>query len=437
MFKSRKRKLTVVTFFQSLYLTVSFFLSNDLFSYASSCSFGFLFSFTPFLMLILAVLIRFLHASPETVTSILENLGKYFEMLDVKEAEKTVSSLLKVENITSFEIILVVCIIILACRFVTSILSSLRKIFWLEQKNKPIASQFIVILIEAILIVLFSSLIFIFITMQTVITMPAFEPFANKFSDLLNSVTSTIMKNLPYVFVFCLTFIAYKIGSRTKPPFFMSAFFAMLCTFSLYIYLTVALNFINMKNYNVIYGVLGNLIILLFCVFVFFVIFLFFAQWLFVYQFFDILLLCELYILPERDNIKLFATIKRSLFIRPDNILLKNANVISLKRGSSIYTKGQDGTDAFYIVEGTVKIERQNHVNYAEKGSFFGEEACLLNEIRNEDAIALTDVKIIKIPEDIFFSLLEHNPQVSKKALAQISKYFSKLYITHQMEREF
>ena len=52
----------------------------------------------------------------------------------------------------------------------------------------------------------------------------------------------------------------------------------------------------------------------------------------------------------------------------------------------------------------------------------------MLEETRSEDAIAYTDVKLVRIPEERFFSLLERNPEVAQRALSQISGYFSKFY---------
>ena len=52
----------------------------------------------------------------------------------------------------------------------------------------------------------------------------------------------------------------------------------------------------------------------------------------------------------------------------------------------------------------------------------------MLEERRTEDAVAVSDAEIIRIPEELFFSLLEKNPTVAQKALSQISAYYSKFY---------
>ena len=204
--------------------------------------------------------------------------------------------------------------------------------------------------------------------------------------------------------------------------------FAAGSTLSFIVFLKIMNLFINVNKYNVIYGVLSNTIVLLMEVFFFFIIFLFFAQWLFVFQFFDTLLLCELYLLPARDETSLADLSKRLLFIRPDYLLKNELNTIRLKKGDNVYSTGQVGKDAFYVSKGTVRITRLNHVSFADRGCFFGEEACMLRELRNEDATAWTDAEIVRIPEETFFMILDKNPRAASKALSRISNYFAKFY---------
>ena len=215
---------------------------------------------------------------------------------------------------------------------------------------------------------------------------------------------------------------------RTRPSFFTCMLFAAGSTLSFIVFLKIMNLFINVNKYNVIYGVLSNTIVLLMEVFFFFIIFLFFAQWLFVFQFFDTLLLCELYLLPARDETSLADLSKRLLFIRPDYLLKNELNTIRLKKGDNVYSTGQVGKDAFYVSKGTVRITRLNHVSFADRGCFFGEEACMLRELRNEDATAWTDAEIVRIPEETFFMILDKNPRAASKALSRISNYFAKFY---------
>ena len=177
-----------------------------------------------------------------------------------------------------------------------------------------------------------------------------------------------------------------------------------------------------------VYGVLSSSIVLLMQVFFFFVLFMFFAEFLFVTQYLDTLIISQMYLLPAYDDTRPSSTIKRLLFIRPATLLKKGTYVMHYQKGEYIYHKGERGKNVYYIVKGSVCIQYRNSISFIDRGSFFGEEACMLDEIHYGDAIAHTSVEIIQIPEYIFFSILEKNPKVSMKALSRISTYFAKFY---------
>ncbi|MCR5218208.1 YhjD/YihY/BrkB family envelope integrity protein [Treponema sp.] len=408
-----------------MYLTFGFFLSNDLISYASACAFGFLLSFAPLALMIVVVLVRIMHASPSLLTSFLDQVPL---LKSIQNAESSLDKLFDVNRVSFFEFAIVIAIILMARRFFASIIGSLRKIFGQEQDTRPVINQFFILAGEALIVLLLASITFLVITARTITDIPGVHSFLFSHSKFWAFIIDLTLQNLPYIILFIMTVLAYRAGSRTRPSLLITTIMAASSTFILSIVLNVMQEFINFNAYNVIYGVLGNAIVLLLSVFLFFMIFLFFAQWLFVYQFFDTLLLCELYILPDHTETGIFATIKRALFIRPDHLMIKNGNLAFFKQGEHIYSINEEGHDAYYLVRGTVKLQTKNHISFIERGKFFGEEACMLNGIRTDEAIACTDADVIRIPEETFFSLLERNPKVSRKALSLISNYFSKFY---------
>lgn len=419
------RKITAVTVLQSLYLTGRFYLTNDLIAYASACAFGFLFSFIPTIMMILVILIRFLHASPETVTSFLNSTKIFSNTFDLQHL---VDSILSVKTVTNFEVVLGLAIIWMARRFFSSVMSGLHSVFKQQMPSRPVASQILILAGEAIIVILATVLIFAVISFKTIRRNPIFQGIVQAFPTLLGSFSSQIVNTLPLFIIFVMVTICYKEESGTKPSWLLCIVASAACTFSFWVFQRLMGLFINVNRYNLLYGVLSNVIVMLLEVYFFFMMFLFFAQYVFVYQFFDILLLGELYVLPKRENTNVLASIKRILFIRPDFLLSKDVNVIRCKKGDYIYRLGDADTDAYYIARGTVQIMHKNSLSYLERGSFFGEEACILNETRNEDACAHTDVEIVRISSNTFLSLLEKNPAASRKALSQISTYYAKVY---------
>ena len=422
--KSFLKKITLPTFLQSIYLTGNFFVSNDLLSYASACAFGFLFSFIPIVMMILVILIRFMHASPDMVSKLISSsvaMGNFFNI------ESFSNSILSIKTVTNFEIVLGITIVWMARRFFASVMGGLNCVFGNDAKPQPIMKQVIVLAGEAILVVAIAVIAFATITLSTINRTSILDKFVNDF-PIIQILTSRIVNAIPFVILFFAIAAAYKAGSRTKPKFSYCLLASAGSTLVFWLFRKLMGLFINVNKYNLVYGVLSNAIVLLMEMFFFFVIFLFFAQWLYVWQFFDTLLLSELYLLPDHDNTSILASLRRVLFIRPDALLRKNKNIISIPKGKYIYTSGEEGTDAYYLVQGTVQVYHKNHFSFIDRGKFFGEEACMFSGIRSEDALAYTDVKLVRIPEKKFFAILERNPEVSRMALSKISNYFAKFY---------
>lgn len=423
--QQQTHSLTLITILQSLYFSIMFTSANDLISYAAACAFGFMFSFIPIVMMILVILIRFLHAKPEAVTALL-NLNTI--ITNFINLDTLVQSIHQIKKITNFEIILSITIVWMSRRFFISFVKSMKRIF---KKNYRVQKGMTFVLIvagEASVTILMSILLFIFATFRTIIKLPILHSLVEHYPSLMDSFTNMIVTTFPLMLLFFAVLLCYKFGSRTNPNLIQCIFPALACILTFWGFKKIMKLFININRYNYVYGVLSNVIVLLLEVYFFFLFFLFFAQYLFVSQFFEILILSELYTLPSRNDISPKAIFKRLMFIRPDYLLNIQNKVIHIPKGQYIYRRGDNSTDSYYLAKGTVRLAYPNTLLYISSGMFFGETACMLEEIRNEDAIAETDVQLVKIPEELFFSILEHNPSVSSKALSQISSYFSKFY---------
>lgn len=427
MGKKHYRKVTFNSFLQSLYLTGYSFYSNDLFSYASSCAFGFLYSFIPIIILASVIVLRIANISPDTVLNLIQSSGIFTDTVDFT---KIINSITSIKRISNFEIITGIAVILMARRFFSTLISGINCIFKNQVRQKPIITQTFIIAVEAILIILISVVVTLAIAFRTVQQLSNFEKLMNRFPQILNDMNDLIMSTVPYFMVFLVITLTYQFCSRCKPRLLYSAVCAMACTLCIIGTQKLLRVFLNMNRYNIVYGVLSNLIVLLLEVWFFFIFFLFFAQQLFVIHYFDTLIIGELYLLPPRDSAKLKDSLKRIIFINPSYLTrqYKGTNVEHFSHGQQIYQEGDEGTDVLYILKGTVEISRTNNVNYIERGAFFGEQSCMLNEVRIDNAKALTDVDILKISSDTFFDVLDKNNNVSRKALSRISKYFSRFY---------
>lgn len=420
------RKLTFITFSQSIFLTAKYFLQNRLLSFAGSCAFSFLFSVIPLFMMVIMVLVRFLHASPNTVSAIISAipaLEQYFN------SDLVIQSVQSIRTVSSFEIIAGVFILWMARRFFASIFDSMQNIFHTQVKRKAFFNQILTFVTEIVIVLVSSAVVFAYNSLQTISSIEFLKQIPQLDFLYYGILSGNFVKLLPNFLIFAVVTILFKSASGTKPSLRLCMSISILCTGSFWIFRILMHFFLDVSRYNLIYGVLGHVIILFMDIFFFFVFFLIFAQFIYVVQFFDELLLGELYLLPDIEQTGLGAEIKRAFFIRPDFLIAKNkSNVLSFNPGETIFNKDDSDNFAYYIIKGSVKLIPEidfPDVNVLlHRGEFFGETSCLLDQKRNFTAVAVISTRIIKIDSERFRFLVHQNPEAAKKVLKQISPFF-------------
>ena len=426
MGKKTPRKITFITFSQSVFLTTKYFLQNRLLSFAGACSFSLLFSIIPLFMMIVIVLVRFLHASPNTINTIISaipELEKYFN------SEYVILSIQSIKSISSFEIIAGFFILWMARRFFASIFDSMQNIFHTQTKRKAILNQILTFVTEILIVLVSSAVIFAYISLQTISSFEFIRQLPQLDFIYRRIYALDLIKILPNLLIFAVVTVLFKTSSGTKPSFLLCICTSLLCTLSFLVFRIIMHRFLNVGNYNLIYGVLGHVIILFMDIFFFFVLFLLFAQFMYIIQFFDELLLGELYLLPNIEEGGLGAEIKRALFVRPDFLIAQNRNnVFQYKPGDVIFKKDEKEDYAYYIINGSVKLlknlEQKDNFNLAHRGEFFGELACVSEQKNSYTAIAVLTTDIIKIESTRFKFLVHQNPDAAKKVLKQIIPIF-------------
>ena len=420
------RKITFVTFSQSVFLTTKYFLQNRLLSFAGACAFSFLFSVIPLFMMVTMVLVRFLHASPKTVSAIINALPALEEFF---KSDSVIQSVQSIKTLSGFEIVAAIFILWMARRFFASIFDSMQNIFHTQVRRKALLNQFLTFFTEIIVVLVSSAVVFAYMSLQTLSSIEFLKQIPQLTFLYEGLLSGELIKILPNIMFFTVVTILYRTASGTKPTIILCMGTSLLCTFSFWVFRIIMHAFLNVGQYDLIYGVLGHVIILFMDIFFFFVFFLIFAQFIYVVQFFDELLLGELYLLPKIEQKGIGAEIKRAFFIRPDFLIAKNkSNVFSYKPGEIIFNKEDEENCAYYIIKGSVKLipEMELPEVYAlmHRGEFFGETSCILEQKRNFTAKAAISTRIIKIDSERFRFLVHQNPEAAKKVLKQISPFF-------------
>jgi CRP-like cAMP-binding protein len=96
---------------------------------------------------------------------------------------------------------------------------------------------------------------------------------------------------------------------------------------------------------------------------------------------------------------------------------------VSCSSGSTIYNEGEISDCMYLVIEGRVKLHRNNvKVMIAEPKGVFGSWALFDDEPRVVSATALEDSLLLKIDKEEFYELLADHSQITQGILKTFSK---------------
>jgi CRP/FNR family transcriptional regulator len=122
-------------------------------------------------------------------------------------------------------------------------------------------------------------------------------------------------------------------------------------------------------------------------------------------------------------RIPLFSGLSRGQLAQFQDIALEK----SFGRGELIFSDGDDGNGFYVVIDGTVKIfkvspDGKEHILHIfASGQTFGEVPVFAGEHFPANAEAIQDTRVLFFPRGAFVSLLEKNPALSLKLLADLS----------------
>ena len=410
----RKNRFTKLL--QTLYLTQVNYNRNSLNESAASCSFGFVFSFVPVMFMAVSILSGTLEKYPSVMNYILELSENFSDVYDVKSLIVYFS---KNGSFTLVNVVLAFFVIWVARLFFLSIARSISRIFHSQTPQKAYVIQLMTFIGEFALILGIIAIVIASFLLNRLLTQPAFAFLWEAFPFIFGRGFSALSSLVLYATIFFFTLVVYRFEPRTAPGLGTCILFAFLQTVSFWLISVWINTFMNLANYNLIYGAISSVIILMLKVYFFFISFLYFAQCLFVSQYLDSLLFCEMYMLPPENSKKLGDRIKRNLFINP-SVLQHEENTFILEKGDIIFSKGDDADAVFFIKKGRVIEELENEERIFNEGVFFGEKSAMLKRKRRGTTSADTDCEIIRIEAHEFRALLTQNPRASAHAMGKL-----------------
>ena len=411
-------------FGQMLYLTLSNFTKNALWESASSCAFGFIFSFIPVTMIIFTVLVGILRIYPNIYNFIISFTSQFDSIVKITPV---LDKMLQIRSISSFNIFLAVWIVWMARKLFNSIISALNKIFRSVSRRKSWFNQILTFIIEfAITLIIAIVLISAFIFSQ-ILSLPFFQMILDLFPLLEKQSSANLGTFVLYFILFISTVIAYRVIPGTKPLLRRCLFYAALSTIAFFIVSCFLNMFMNVTNYNAVYGTISSLVVLMMKVYLFFTIFLFCAQMIYVSQFFDTLLRSEIYQLPPYGTKGIGAYLRRFLFINPSEIQTPQ-NTVKLQIGDVLYRKDDKVTRVYYLKSGALSEASDKGFTLRSQGCFLGDVQCILNQTYQADTQALAECELIAFTDEEFMQIIEKSHHAARKAISKISEYTATAY---------
>ena len=418
------------TLLQRLVITLQFFGENSLGNHASACAYGFLLSAAPVLMLLSFILFSVFHslisgANNTQGEAVLAQLMSNFPFLNgvldeawlAEELSSIAESGMQLRGIAG--LISAIVIFWSGRIFILSLQRGLKVIFTGEQKHNPIFEILIVLIVELAVLIGVILMIFFSATARKIFI------FFGRFSDtaFFSNIHSLI--NIRVVPFFLMIFIFYFVCRFliANGPSRISAIWGSVCfAFSYTVFSRILTLFLNQTNYNFLYGALGSLIFLLVNVFFFFLFFFSCAQLTKVLDSFDALLFLRFRQARMIDGRPGF---EHLLFLSEKGKLQKYSH--TYPKNTVIFSKGDEGNDIFYLLEGEVNIFISDE-NSGEKpvtlqqGDFFGEMGHLLSENRTATAKAKTAVKALVLPPSLFDEMLKYDTSMDRTIIELMSQ---------------
>ncbi len=406
-------------FKQFVFLSVKTSGYNNLWESAASCSYSFLFSVIPVVLIILTILINILKVSPDVLQSVIDFCSRFSNFYDFTPL---IENLMNKKSISFIDIFLGFWVIWMARKMFMSIIQAMYRIFRSKTKRLSIFNQVLTFISEFVLVILFIVLMLFAFMFNKFLQLPVFVTIRNSFPSIFRASSNVIVSSVMYLMIFLITLYFYKFVSGTNPRWIISIFYAAISTGVTFVISFFINKFMHFVNYNIIYGTISTLLIFLFKIYMFFGVFLFCAQMVFVSQFFEELIIAQLYTMQKSETNPASAWWNQKFFGRPSVYKLETYSK-TFASGDEIYKEGEKSNFVYFIKRGKVEEKNENFVKIHETSDFFGEISGILNMQRETFAVALEDTEVLVFDTELFLSLIQKSKQASAMLLERVNKF--------------
>jgi membrane protein len=406
-------KITIKPLIQRLFIALQLYGSNGLANHAAASAYGFLLSMAPMLLFMAIFIFYIFKPSLAEISALLGNIPFFGSLFDEKWLTTDYFSV-SVPGITG--IISVLSIIWAGRILALAMQRGLKVVFPAKRHRNPVADTLVSLAIE--ISVIGFVLVAIISSRLAMSFYKLIEYTPN--SSIMQFITSYFGGQISYIILLGLaSFCAYLFVPVKHPRFFSALWGAVFCAIA-YLCTATILGFILDKaRFNLLYGALGNMIVLLVNVYFFFTFFFLGAQLANVIDSFDALLFSRLR--RSRKNSLLY----RFYYPAAGNL---NKCLRQYRKDDIICRQGDAVDEIFYLIEGEVEVlfksgnENNNPADVLQSGSFFGEMGYLLSEGRTATVKARTDVTVFALPVALFDAILKFDNSIDRALIRDMSK---------------
>ncbi|MDR0563208.1 MAG: YihY/virulence factor BrkB family protein [Spirochaetaceae bacterium] len=395
---------------QYVLITLELFNKHGLANHAAAGAYGFLFSAAPALLIVSFFVTETLESSPETSAALIGQMGLLGSVFDMRQLTVT---FLGASKPGMGGLISIAGLLWTARVFTLSLQRGLGVIFPDTDKIHPVKKALVSAGIQGALIlftfiaVLTSEAAFL---MYHVIGVVSTHRLIRLFAGFIPLIVLGM-------FIFGVYMLVPALPPKRKAAF-QGAIFCLVCNILI---LEGSRFMFNPAKYNIIYGTLGNLFILLADVYFFFIIFFWGAELTFVIHYFDALIISR-FIKNHSEIAPNKSRFERRFFMSTAGRL--KTYLRTYPKGNAVFHKGDKTGEVYYILSGEAEVYLEETVmlTLIKPGNFFGEMGHLLAEGRSATIKAREELQVLVMPPDLFHEVLKNNTEADQKVIEILSQ---------------
>jgi len=389
------------------------FGEHELANHAAAGAYAFLLSATPAILIVAALAGPFLslfHGGSDVWTGF---VTKVFGNLTTPERLGRIFS----PKIGALAAVVASVSLVWAARlFILTVQRGLRVVWGVSPLEKPLRDNVLTFVLE------FAALFLVILILATGEAFSFFIDYLAPGADSAAGIFSSLLtRGAPGLILFLYAFFTYRYIPPKGPRPGIAAL-AALASILVYAFFATFLSWaIDRTHYDLVYGVLGGLVVVLIKVWLFFTVYFYCAELAFILERYDSLLFARFLRAARKEG----QAARKGLFGRPERLLARYG--CRFGKGEVIFRKGDEGDEAYFLLEGEIGVWLDegsgiSRVSTIHSGELFGEIAHLIGESRTATLVAATNIEVVRLPPAIFDRLLATDALVSRKVIDLLSR---------------